>query len=155
MSALDMAQAPGDGPSAALLSQRCLIMPSSPRKQQWDVLILLCIIYSAVVVPLRVTFDSEAEGNMWYFEVGMTFLFIIDVILNFNTTVFDLATGQWILERAAIARSYLKGWFWVDAPSSIPIELIALYVVRLIYFLPLTSYLLLLTSDLLLATSYL
>jgi hypothetical protein len=33
---------------------------------------------------------------------------------------------RWVTDRGSIALHYLRGWFWIDAPSSLPIELIDL-----------------------------
>ena len=35
-----------------------------------------------------------------------------------------LEDGQWVVHRPAIAANYLRGWFWVDFPSSLPVEII-------------------------------
>ena len=32
----------------------------------------------------------------------------------------------WVTSRADIAKRYLRGWFWIDAPSSVPVELVEL-----------------------------
>jgi len=47
---------------------------------------------------------------------------------TFNTVFFDNATGQWITSRGQIALNYLRSWFWVDAPSSVPVELVDIFV---------------------------
>ena len=91
-------------------------------------MILMAICYSAIVMPLRVGFDLESEGWKWWFEVVMTFAFMLDVIFNFRTAVFDRESGKWITAPGTIASKYLRGWFWIDAPSSVPVEIIALYV---------------------------
>ena len=44
---------------------------------------------------------------------GVQALFVLDVALNFNTAF--LHQEHWILHRPAIARNYLKGWFWIGA----------------------------------------
>lgn len=62
-----------------------VIFPCEPWKENWDTLMVGLILYSAVMVPFRVCFSAEAEGNAWYFEVGVTFLFITDLLINFNT----------------------------------------------------------------------
>lgn len=36
------------------------------------------------------------------------------------------APGRWVLSRAAVARHYLSGRFWLDAPASLPVELLEL-----------------------------
>jgi hypothetical protein len=49
-------------------------------------------------------------------------------VQTFNTVFFDNATGQWITSRGQIALNYLRSWFWVDAPSSVPVELVDIFV---------------------------
>jgi len=113
-------------PEVDALAERGLIMPVGTWKEKWDLVILMLIVYSAIAVPVRVCFDEDATGFMWYFEVSMTFGFITDMYFTFNTVYFDSGTGQWITTRRQIALNYLKSWFWVDAPSSIPVELVDL-----------------------------
>ena len=99
---------------------------TSPFKQVWDVSVMLCILYSAVVVPFRICFRADAVGSMWLFEALMSILFVVDLGLSFNTAY--LQDGEWVHERVAIARRYLAGWFWIDAPSSVPVELLEVLV---------------------------
>lgn len=74
----------------------------------------------------RICFEAEAEGATWVFEASMSVLFMVDLCLSFNTGYFD--NGIWELDRKKIAVKYLKGWFWIDAPSSVPVELIELFM---------------------------
>ena len=115
-------------PTVASLSRRCLIMPIGTWKEKWDLFVLTLIFYSALVVPVRVCFDADAVGWVWCLEVTMTFCFIFDVLLSFQTVFFDSTQGKWVTSRWLIARAYLRGWFWIDVPSSVPVEIISLYV---------------------------
>ena len=101
-----------------------IILPHGARKERWDMLIMMLILYSAAAVPLRICFDARAEGAMWYLEVGMSLTFIIDVILAFNTALDQ--DGVWIYDRCLIARAYMLGWVWIDCPSALPVELLEL-----------------------------
>ena len=108
----------------------CLILPIDPWKEMWDVGVLTLIIYSAVMVPYRICFDAGAVGEMWYFEQAVTAIFITDVVFNFNTAVpsdpSHNGTEQWELNRGAITCRYMQGWFWIDVPSCVPVELLDL-----------------------------
>jgi CRP-like cAMP-binding protein len=115
-------------PKAEVLSARGLIMPVGTWKEKWDICILLLILYSAIVVPVRVCFDADAQGVVWLLEVSMTLAFIVDMGFTFNQVYFDATTGQWITSRSEIAKNYLSGWFWIDAPSSVPVELVDLFL---------------------------
>ena len=63
---------------------------------------------------------------MWGVEAGMSLLFLVDLVLSFNTAY--LVDGEWVRDREKIARTYIKGWFWIDAPSSVPVEFIELLI---------------------------
>lgn len=104
--------------------QTGVFFPVSSAKQGWDALIMAFIVYSVIAVPFRVCFEAEAEGWMWYFEVGVTLLFCADIFATFNTAY--LENERWIIARKDIAMHYLRGWFWIDLPASIPVELILL-----------------------------
>lgn len=102
-----------------------IIIPDHTLKGAWDVMIMFFVLYSSVVVPFRVCFEADAVGTMWLIEVAVSLMFLADTILTFNTAFSD---GQgWVMSRCAIARNYVfRGWFIVDAPSSVPYELIEL-----------------------------
>lgn len=103
-----------------------VVIPTAPWKSAWDVFILLLIVYSAVTVPVRVCFSAEATtwGVSWWFEVAISLAFMGDLYLSFCTAYHE--QGEWITSRLQIAKRYLTGWFWIDAPSSVPVELIQL-----------------------------
>jgi len=113
------------------LHSRCLAMPSEPRKESWDMLMLVLILYSMWMVPLRICFDEEATGCWLAFEILISIAFMLDVVITFNTVVYEATTGTWVLSRRQIAQRYLGGWFWIDAPASVPVELIDITIDRL------------------------
>ena len=102
----------------------CIIMPEGTWKEKWDLMILFLILYSAAIVPIRVCFNVDATGLLWVFEVSMSFCFLADVALTFRTAFF--ADGGWVKRPAEITARYLRTWFWIDAPSSLPLELLDL-----------------------------
>ena len=107
-----------------VLPSNCIIYPKSKWKETWDLTVLFMILYSAVTVPFRICFSAEAEGWLLVFEIFVSLIFCVDVIFNFNQAY--LIDDKWIISRSRIASRYLRSWFWIDAPSSVPIELITL-----------------------------
>ena len=101
-----------------------VFLPSDSWKEAWDLLVLAAIIYSAVSVPYRICFSDAAEPgtSVYVLEESITALFITDVFFNFNTAYME--DDVWVTHRSKIAAKYLSGWFWIDAPSSVPVELI-------------------------------
>lgn len=104
-----------------------IILPTDPWKETWDVVILMLIIYSAIMVPYRICFEAGADGVMWWLEQLFTLTFFIDVVFNFNTA-FPSVDDSWVLDRREISCRYMQGWFWIDAPSCVPVELIDLMI---------------------------
>ena len=93
-----------------------IIKETAPAKQGWDLLIMLLILYSAVTVPLRLCFRAKAEGAVWVLEASMSLVFLADLALAFNTAFWR--EEEWVTDRKAISRRYLRGWFWVDGNHS-------------------------------------
>lgn len=106
-----------------------VIYPSDNGKMWWDTLIALFILYSAVMVPVRLGFGLDAHGSAWALEVLISLFFLCDVGVNFFTAY--NVDGEWIASHRLIAARYLRGWFWVDAPSGVPVELLELAFVDL------------------------
>jgi hypothetical protein len=50
-------------------------------------------------------------------------LFTIDIILTFNTAIFD-SNYNIIDNRCGIAKNYLQGWFMIDIIGILPIDII-------------------------------
>ena len=104
---------------------RGVFLPTHAWKEIWDLYVLVLILYSAVTVPYRICFNAGAQGSVFIFEQMLTMSFIVDVCFNFNTAY--MADGEkWIVDRGLIAQKYISGWFWIDAPSSVPVEMIDL-----------------------------
>jgi hypothetical protein len=107
-----------------------IILPTAPWKEKWDIWIMLLILYSAATAPVRVCFGADPVGIVWLFEATMSLVFLTDMYFTFNTAF--LLDGSWVTSRGEIAanyfglKSYMLGWFWIDGPSSLPLELIEL-----------------------------
>ena len=57
-----------------------------------------------------------------YFNYVVDILFLIDIIVIFNSAVYDENLNI-IHDRATIAKIYLQGWFFIDLIAIIPFEL--------------------------------
>lgn len=107
--------------------KRCLLQPEGWFRQLWDLIVLVILMYTALVVPFRVAFFSEVFWDGWTVcDFVLDGLFLTDVLLTFITVqVHD--DGQRISDRAVIACSYLKSWFWMDLLACIPFSLLDYY----------------------------
>mmetsp|Transcript_18159 Transcript_18159/g.36614 ORF Transcript_18159/g.36614 Transcript_18159/m.36614 type:complete len:611 (-) Transcript_18159:819-2651(-) len=128
--AMPLPQAAGAKPSllqyATCEIEPPVIDPDAEWKQTFDLIILVLILYSACAVPIAIAFAVESSGWQWYMEVSFSLLFLVDLVLNFNLGYYH--DGLMVRTRKRIALRYFQGWFWIDAPSSVPVELIELYL---------------------------
>lgn len=53
-----------------------VINPKDQWKEAWDMCVLVFILYSAIVIPVRICFSAEAVGWVWDFEVGVSLFFM-------------------------------------------------------------------------------
>ena len=98
---------------------------SNPYKLYWDALVILCAVYTAVSVPLEISFPDINE----YFDsflllhtadVVVDVIFIIDIVVGFLTAYTNTATGDQIRNPWRIGKRYLMSGFTFDFISSIP-----------------------------------
>lgn len=99
-----------------------LLFPNGTIKFRWDLFMLFLILYSCISVPFRLGMNHPAEEWWWSVEVFVSLCFLTDLCLVFNTSYLD--GDQLVLNRTMIRNYYLRGWFIVDALSSLPLELI-------------------------------
>lgn len=84
----------------------------------WDLSLFVAIIYQSLSLPMRIAFEISTDDFSFYLETAIDSMFIMDVVLNFNTGFYEANTI--ITDRWEIAKDYLKFWFWIDLLSSIP-----------------------------------
>ncbi len=92
----------------------------------WDFIIIGLGLWVCFTTPLDVAFEpiSFKQRNFVIFNEFIDVLFIIDIILNFRTSISNFITGDEISDSKTIAIKYLKGQFIIDLIAAIPIDLI-------------------------------
>lgn len=99
--------------------------PDNTYRALWDCILTLLVIYYSLAVPLRMAFDLASPTEIEnLFDIIFSFLFILDIGLNFCTAI--KLHGTTVTEHKTIAQHYLRSWFLVDFISSIPVDLIFL-----------------------------
>lgn len=98
-----------------------LIHPENEKKIVWDMLIGVFIVYSVIVVPLRIAFSLDAAGAEVAFDAVMDLLFLTDMIFSCNTAFKD-HSGKYILKRSLIRTNYYQGSFAIDFLSTMPFD---------------------------------
>ncbi|KAG1665646.1 hypothetical protein FOA52_011240 [Chlamydomonas sp. UWO 241] len=101
-----------------------IIHPKDLRKIWWDVMIMALIIFSAVTVPIDVSYGFTNIPALEQANWGINLLFLFDICINFRTGFFD-SNGNLVRDSGKIAKEYCKFWFWIDAAATIPWDLFA------------------------------
>lgn len=126
--------------------QKFIILHYSPFKAVWDWIVLLLVVYTAIFTPFTVAFllnDNEKRAKLNQHAATRLFkkqqlagadpfvmldlivdiMFLIDIFINLRTT-FVSKQGDVVYDPMIIAKSYFKGWFFIDALSGMPYDLI-------------------------------
>jgi hypothetical protein len=102
--------------------KRRVILPESNWKRAWDVFVGLMIMYSVIMVPLRVGFDMPLQTHaeaLW--ELCVDAIFLADVAFTFFEAYY--VDDVLVTDRSRICLHYMRGWFIVDFLSSLPVDL--------------------------------
>lgn len=103
--------------------------PDSKFKKNWDMLVLIVTIYSAITVPLIIVFDILPKGVDLISILLVTSVFLLDILVNFNTAI--PGRGALVYNRRKIATAYLKSWFVVDLIAAVPLLAAGIPILRM------------------------
>lgn len=119
-----------DEEDTTMMCQEKSIHPHSLFRMRWDIGIAICLAYNALLIPYRICFDqiADPEEFIFWFDRIIDLLFLVDVGINFYTGYVRTSDGQVELQPYKVKLNYLKGWFWLDLPASIPWELVILAI---------------------------
>jgi len=95
-----------------------IIYPDSRFKIFWEVYILLVTVAVTIVAPLIVVFELKMTPALIIFDILVTLTFAFDIFIQFNTAF--RKRHEVITDRKAIARRYLRGWFFLDLMATLP-----------------------------------
>mmetsp|Transcript_28158 Transcript_28158/g.42618 ORF Transcript_28158/g.42618 Transcript_28158/m.42618 type:complete len:137 (+) Transcript_28158:594-1004(+) len=100
-----------------------MVYPEDVFKRVWDVFICLTLIFTCLVVPVRIAFSTEDTAFWSFVNYSIDFVFVLDILLTFNVALYD-SNMQIIDNRKKIAKIYMKTWFSIDLLAVIPFDLI-------------------------------
>ena len=87
----------------------------------WNIISVFFFLYYITLMPFFIAFD-ESSLTILILEQVMDIFFILDLFLNFNVIV--KKGDQFLTSRRAIAKNYLKTFFFLDVVTSIPFSFI-------------------------------
>ena len=107
-----------------------LLYPESQYRLVYDFGQLFAVIYTAIIVPIRLAFDMTPEvwSTEFWVDVVIDSFFLFDMFLNFFAYHRNEHTGTLVTDRAVIRRDYLTGFFWIDVVACNPADYILMAV---------------------------
>ena len=106
-----------------------ILDPTSKRMQNWDLLMMVLLLFTATVTPFEIAFIKPDPSSLLFFINRIVDgCFIFDMIFNFMLAYESEDDGLWVINHNMIANRYLKGWFVVDVLSCIPYSIISMAV---------------------------
>jgi len=104
-----------------------ILLPFGTKKTCWDLFTLSFVIYTAIVLPLSLSFfptNYQVPIGMTVIELIMDVVFVVDIILNFFTAYVNTEQCLLVINRRKIAQNYLRNWFAIDVSGSLPMDFI-------------------------------
>jgi hypothetical protein len=131
-------------------ASRFVLKPEGLKRQAWDCIVLVAMLYTAVWVPFEISTIPFARGESEWLVVTVfdrlfDLIFLLDIVMNCCTAYYDRAAAEWVRSHTRIVIRYARFWLWIDLLSilsSIPdmmgdtvVELQAFRVLRLLKLL--------------------
>jgi len=91
-------------------------------KRYFDAVLLIVTLFAALEVPLHLSLRYHPPDWIKIVNLIYPFLFTIDIIVAFFTTI--TVDGQEVTSKKTIAIKYLRSWFIVDLIAAVPFDLI-------------------------------
>lgn len=96
-----------------------------PLTRAWTYIMHICLIYTALNVPLNVAFDQSENAIQVQIDFVINIMFILDLFMNFIMGYEDEDRNS-ETRLKMIAKKYLSTWFFIDFLACIPAEIIIL-----------------------------
>ena len=80
--------------------------------------------FNAIALPIEISFEPETMQS-WYFQainVIVDIFFFLDIVIIFRTAIVGVEEMELIVDTKQIAVRYLKGTFWIDFLSTVPLD---------------------------------
>ena len=74
---------------------------------------VLALIFTAIYIPIRISFFEEISLGLLIFEFVVDGIFILDLGVNFFSAYYD-KNKRLVTKNKDIILHYLKGWFFLD-----------------------------------------
>jgi hypothetical protein len=84
-----------------------LLPPQSKGRERWEKILILLMLYTSFVIPLRAAFGGMDDTALTTVEVIIDACYLLDIIVNFRTAVVT-RDYELVFEPKAIAHRYIS-----------------------------------------------
>jgi hypothetical protein len=91
-------------------------------RDQWNALIMILSILAGIEIPLRMVLDIPTLGWIYYMDLLLTFLFLLDLV--FNLLPYRNPMEETMPTEEHSTKKYLKSWFIIDFLAAIPFSIV-------------------------------
>ena len=99
---------------------KLVIHPASTKKAYYDIFIIVCVLYTSVVAPVKVAYDTDFLQGI---DIVLDILFILDIIVQFFAGYYDMGGAAFpVLVLKKVVIRYLRTWFLIDLVAGIPLD---------------------------------
>lgn len=111
--------------------------PDDPVKRtdyliRWQLFVMVLAIYNSFITPFQFSFEYVQQllehQPLSTIESVIDVIYMIDIVVGFQTSYIDYFTGDEITKPSMIAKRYLTADFTIDILSTVPFKLICIHV---------------------------
>jgi hypothetical protein len=109
-------------------TSKLILRQNDPRKTRWDLVIIFLAIYNSFQIPFEIAFNPPKMKQPEFILLNslIDFTFLMDIVINFRTTFYDIETGDEVFDAKRTGKVYMRGRFTIDLLSTLPFDNIAL-----------------------------
>jgi len=103
-----------------------IIHPYSNLRLVWDIVMILLLLLQMIMVPTNLAFSGKIfHSRFWVYILNYLtdVIFLIDIYLSFKTG-YLIDKTEVVLDPDEIKSNYVRGWFMIDLPSTVPVDVI-------------------------------
>lgn len=93
-------------------------MPRSNIMTFWNIAILFPLLYTATIMPVRISFIEEGVFWIEVCENIVDVMFVLDIIINFFAAYEE--KGKLVRNLTVIRQHYVKSWLFPDVIATFP-----------------------------------
>ena len=99
---------------------RLVIHPKQKWKSIFDIFIVICVVYSSIAAPIKVTYSVDFLKGI---DIFLDFVFVIDIIVQCFSGYYDLGGTRFpVLRLDRVIENYAESWMPIDILAGIPFD---------------------------------